>query len=105
MLKPFITYMLRCADGSYYLGHTDELEKRIAEHQHGEGCAWTRNRLPVALVWTHEFPDRDAARAAEQQIKRWSRAKKEALLAGDYDRLRLLSGRSRLSRAVRDASK
>lgn len=71
MLKPFVTYMLRCADGSYYLGHTDELEKRIAEHQ----------------------------------IKRWTRAKKEALIAGDYDRLHLLAGRSELSHAVRDASK
>ena len=100
MLKPFITYMLRCADGSYYLGHTDELEKRIAEHQHGEGCAWTKSRLPVELVWRQEFPDRDAARAAEQQIKRWSRAKKEALIAGDFDLLRLLAGRSKLSRAA-----
>lgn len=99
-LKPFFAYMLRCADGSYYLGHTDELEKRVAEHQHGEGCAWTKSRLPVDLVWCQEFPDRDAAREAEQQIKRWSRAKKEALIAGDYDRPRLLSGRSRLSRAV-----
>ena len=105
MLKPFFAYMLRCADGSYYLGHTDELEKRIAEHQHGEGCAWTKNRLPVDLVWSQEFPDRDAAREAEQQIKRWRRAKKEALIAGDYEQLRVLAGRSRLSRAVRDASK
>jgi predicted GIY-YIG superfamily endonuclease len=105
MLKPFVTYMLRCADGSYYLGHSDELEKRIAEHQHGQGCAWTKSRLPVELVWRQEFPDRDAARAAEHQIKRWTRAKKEALIAGDYDRLQLLAGPSELSRAVRDASK
>ena len=69
MLKPFVTYMLRCADGSYYLGHSDELEKRIAEHQHGQGCAWTKSRLPVELVWRQEFPDRDNARAAEHQIK------------------------------------
>jgi tRNA/rRNA methyltransferase len=87
MLKPFFTYMLHCADGSYYLGHTDELEKRIAEHQYGEGCAWTKSRRPVALVWRQEFPDRDAARAVEQQIKRWTRAKKEALIAGDFDLL------------------
>jgi tRNA/rRNA methyltransferase len=100
MLKPFFTYMLRCADGSYYLGHTDEIEKRIAEHQHGQGCAWTKSRLPVELVWRQEFPDRDAARAAEHQIKRWTRAKKEALIAGDFDRLQPLAGRSQLSRAV-----
>ena len=105
MLKPFVTYMLRCADDSYYLGHTDELDKRIAEHQHGEGCEWTKSRRPVELVWRQEFPDRDAARAAEQQIKKWNRAKKEALIAGDFDLLLILAGRSRLSRAVRDASK
>lgn len=105
MTKSFVTYMLRCADDSYYLGHTDELEKRFAEHQHGEGCTWTKSRLPVKLVWRQEFPDRDAARAAELQIKRWSRAKKEALIDGHYDRLRLLAGRSKLSHAVRDASK
>lgn len=67
-------------------------------------CA--KNELEsVEVVWRQEFPDRDAARAAEQQIKRWNRAKKEALIAGDFDLLHLLAGRSKLSRAVRDASK
>ncbi len=105
MLKPFFTYMLRCVDGSYYLRSTDELGKRIAEHQAGQGCDWTKRRLPVELAWRQEFPVRDAARAAELQIKRWSRAKKEALIDGDDDRLSLLAGRSKQSRAVRDASK
>jgi predicted GIY-YIG superfamily endonuclease len=105
MNRPFFAYMLRCADGSYYTGSTDELEKRIAEHQHGEGCAWTETCLPVELVWVQEFQTRDEAREAEHQIKRWSRAKKEALIAGNFDLLRLLASRSQLARAVRDASK
>jgi tRNA/rRNA methyltransferase len=100
VMKPFYTYMLRCADGSYYVGQTDELEKRIAEHQAGQGCDWTKRRLPVELVWRQEFTDRDAARLAEQQIKGWSRAKKESLIEGDFDRLSLLAGRSKLSRAA-----
>jgi predicted GIY-YIG superfamily endonuclease len=100
MVIPFFTYILRCADGSYYTSSTDELDKRIAEHQNGEGCAWTRKRLPVEFVWRQEFPTRDEARAAEHQIKRWSRAKKEALIAGDFDLLKLLAGRSQLSRAA-----
>jgi len=100
MLKPFFTYMLRCGDGSYYLGHTDELDKRIAEHQAGQGCDWTKKRLPVELLWRQEFPDRDAARAAELQIKRWSRVKKEALIDGDFHRLSILAGRSKMSRAA-----
>ena len=105
MLKPFFTDMLQCADGSYYTGSTDELEKRIAEHQNGEGCEWTRKRQPVEFVWRQEFPTRDEARAAELQIKKWSRAKKEALIAGNFELLHILAGRSKLSHAVRDASK
>jgi predicted GIY-YIG superfamily endonuclease len=105
MLKPFFTYILQCADGSYYTGSTDELEKRIAEHQNGEGCEWTRKRLPVEFLWRQEFPTRDEARAAELQIKKWSRAKKEALIAGKFELLHILAGRSKRSRAVRDASK
>lgn len=105
MLKPFFTYILHCADGSYYTGSTDELEKRIAEHKSGEGCTWTRKRLPVEFVWRQEFATREEARAAEYQIKGWNRAKKEALIAGDFDLLHILAGRSKLSRALRDASK
>ena len=104
MVKPFFAYILHCADGSYYTGSTDELDKRIAEHQNGEGCAWTKSRLPVQFVWRQEFASREEAREAEHQIKRRSRAKKEALIAGDFDLLKLLAGRSQLSRAVRGAS-
>lgn len=64
-----------------------------------------RHAFCVKLVWVQEFQTRDEAQEAEHQIKRWSRAKKVALIAGKFDLLRLLASRSHLARAVRDASK
>jgi len=84
----FHAYLLRCADGSYYVGHTDSFETRIAQHQSGAIPGYTATRLPVSLVWSEEFGTRDEALSAEQQIKGWSRKKKEALIAGDFAALR-----------------
>lgn len=84
-------YILRCADGSYYVGHTTHLELRLAEHQADEGGEWTQRRLPVELVFSQEMPDKDAAFQAEQQLKGWSRAKKEALIAGNWDLVKWLA--------------
>jgi len=84
---PFFTYLLRCNDGSYYVGHTDNLDTRMAQHQSGTLGGYTAKRLPVALLWSQEFSTRDEAFAAERQIKGWSRAKKEALIGGDWDRV------------------
>ena len=86
-MKPFFVYMLRCADGSYYTGHTDELERRIGQHQAGEVPGYTHEKRPVELVWSQETAGRDEALAAELQIKGWSRSKKEALIAGDWARV------------------
>ena len=83
--------MLRCADGSHYVGHTDHLEARIGSHQSGLIQGYTQKRRPVVLVWSQEFAERDEAFRAERQIKGWSRAKKEALIRGDWDGLKLLS--------------
>lgn len=80
----FWVYILRCADNSYYTGHTDSLEKRIAEHQSGEVEGYTSTRLPVVVVFSQEFPSREEAKACERQIKGWSRGKKEALIRGDW---------------------
>jgi len=80
----FWAYVLRCSDGSYYTGHTDELERRVAEHQSGEIPGYTQKQLPVTLMWSQEFPSREEALAAELQIKDWSRAKKEALFRSDW---------------------
>jgi tRNA/rRNA methyltransferase len=90
----FHTYLLRCSDGSYYAGHTEDLEYRLAQHQSGALGGYTAKRRPVALVWSEMFSERDEAFAAERQIKGWSRAKKEALIAGDFDALRRLASRS-----------
>jgi putative endonuclease len=80
----FFVYILRCNDGSYYTGHTDDLDKRMAEHQQGLGADWTRRRRPVELVWCGDAPTRDETFAFERRVKNWSRAKKEALIAGDW---------------------
>ena len=88
MARPFYVYMLRCVDGSYYTGQTDDLEKRVAEHQLGGKCLYTTTRRPVVLVWSLGFPTRDEAKLAEARLKKWSRAKKEALCSDDIELLR-----------------
>ncbi|MBI5919036.1 MAG: GIY-YIG nuclease family protein [Nitrosomonadales bacterium] len=81
----FWTYILRCADSSYYTGHTDNLEKRIAEHHSGAiTSCYTYTRRPLELVFTQDFKTREEALASEQQIKGWSRKKKEAMMRGDW---------------------
>jgi predicted GIY-YIG superfamily endonuclease len=94
MTKAWV-YILKCADGSYYSGHTTNLKLRLAEHQSGEIDGWTKHRLPVELVFAQEMPDRDQAFLAERRIKGWSRAKKEALIAGDWEALRRLAKKPR----------
>lgn len=85
-------YILRCADGSYYTGTTrTELELRIAKHQQGMFDGYTSDRRPVELVFSEYFERILDAIAMERRIKGWSRAKKETLIAGDFDRLRELS--------------
>jgi putative endonuclease len=88
-------YMLRCADGSYYVGSARlGSERRLAEHNSGAYGGYTSKRLPVVMVWVDHFPDITDAIAVERQIKGWSRAKKEALIRGDYELIRLLAKRS-----------
>ena len=87
----FFTYLLRCNDGSYYAGHTEDLEVRMAQHHSGALGGHTAKRRPVSLEWSQDFPTRDEAFDAERQIKGWSRAKKEALIAGDWQRISALS--------------
>ncbi|WP_095011016.1 GIY-YIG nuclease family protein [Tsuneonella mangrovi] len=99
---PFWCYILECADGVYYTGHTDDLERRIAEHSVGGFCRFTSARRPVELIWADEFPTREEALASELRIKKWSRAKKEALAAGDWGKLSFYSKppRERLSTSL-----
>ncbi|GAA1798930.1 GIY-YIG nuclease family protein [Nocardioides hankookensis] len=85
------TYMLRCADGTYYVGSTRSLELRLHQHQSGEGATYTRERLPVELVWHEEHEHIGDAFNREKQVQRWSRAKREALIRMDYGALPSLS--------------
>ena len=81
----FWVYILRCADGSYYTGHTDNLDTRIHEHHMGAiSTCYTFRRRPLQLVFSQDLPTRDEALASERQIKGWSRKKKEAMMQGDW---------------------
>ncbi|HLF72358.1 MAG TPA: GIY-YIG nuclease family protein [Dehalococcoidia bacterium] len=84
-------YILRCADGAYYVGSTTNLEARLAEHDMGLGGDFTARRQPTALVFSEPFETLLEARESEMQIKGWAREKKEALIRRDYDALPELS--------------
>ncbi len=94
-MRPFYVYMLKCADGSYYVGQTDDLSHRVAQHHAGTYPGYTCKRRPVELVWSSEMPSRHEAATCEKQIKGWSRAKKEALILGDWARISELGRLSR----------
>jgi putative endonuclease len=84
---PFV-YILRCADGSYYVGSTRvSLEHRLWQHSTGNGCKYTSTRLPIELVFAEEYERVDEAYAREKQIQGWSRKKREALINGEVDSL------------------
>jgi putative endonuclease len=87
-------YMLRCADGSYYVGTArNGLDLRIAEHNSGTFGGYTASRRPVSLVFSEHFERIADAIAAERKLKGWSRAKKQALIAGDWSRIAGLAKR------------
>src|SRR6267154_3573920 len=87
-------YMLRCADGSYYIGSArGSLDHRLAQHHSGELGGYTSTRRPVTLVWSTDFHFITDAIAFERQVKGWSRAKKEALMRGDYAAISQLASR------------
>ena len=90
----YYVYMLRCSDGSYYVGHTNNLEHRLAAHERGAIEGYTLSRRPVDLVFSDQFSTRLEAFHRERQIKGWSGARKEALIKGDWDGLVELSDRS-----------
>jgi putative endonuclease len=87
----FWVYILRCTDDSYYTGHPDNLEARVGAHETGEIPGYTHFRRPLTLAFAQEFPTREEALAAERQIKGWSRAKKEAMMRGDWAKVSALS--------------
>lgn len=86
-------YILHCADGSYYVGATGDIDGRMRKHHDGSASRHTAARRPVTLVRVEKFPDMRAARARERQLKGWTRAKKEALIAGSLPNLRRVAAR------------
>ena len=86
-------YILRCADGSYYVGRTDDLEGRAKAHNDGRGARYTSMRRPVQLVYSESYDSLAKAIERERQLKRWSHSKKQALIVGDAARLKQLSKR------------
>jgi predicted GIY-YIG superfamily endonuclease len=96
---PFYVYILECSDGTYYTGHTDDLDRRMAQHGRGEGSKYTTNRRPLELAWIADFQTRSEAFELERRMHGWSRAKKEALMRGEFDALPGLS----LNREAREA--
>jgi len=84
-------YILKCRDGSYYTGCTTNLEQRIAQHKAGTFSGYTSTRLPLECVWCGEFQSIHDAIDYERKLKRWSRAKKEAVINGDWDSLPVLA--------------
>jgi len=91
-MQSYYVYILRCCDGCYYTGVTNDYELRVGQHQRGiNPSCYTFKRRPVHLVYVTEFEDVNDAISYEKQLKRWSRKKKEALIMGDYDELPGLS--------------
>ncbi|MCZ7582404.1 MAG: GIY-YIG nuclease family protein [Deltaproteobacteria bacterium] len=92
-MNDFYVYILRCSDGSYYVGSTSDVEQRVQAHNDGKAANFTRLRRPVVLAYTEVCESETAAVRRERQIKRWSRAKKEALISGNVAALHGLSRR------------
>lgn len=94
---PFFAYMLECRDTSIYVGHTDDVPRRLDEHNAGKGAAWTRRRRPCRLLYFEEFATEQEATQRELQWKGWTKAKKLALASGNRDELQRLSKRRQSS--------
>jgi putative endonuclease len=80
--RRYFVYIVRCSDGTYYTGYTNDLEKRVRRHNSGRGAKYLRGRLPAALVYSRAFSDRGDALRREWKIKQLSRKDKEALVRG-----------------------
>ncbi len=91
----FHVYILKCSDGTYYTGHTEDLDRRIAEHQSGAFLGYTHDRRPVELMWSETFQTRTDALDREAQVKDWSRKKKEGLFRGDWSTVSAAAASSR----------
>jgi putative endonuclease len=90
-------YILECSDSSFYVGSTSDLAVRVEVHESGKGSKHTAARLPIRLAFSEQHSTLESAVKRERQIKRWTRAKKAALIAGEFGELHNLSRRSQHS--------
>ena len=90
-MKKYYVYILECSDKSYYIGVTNNLERRLSEHTNGTADSYTSKRKPLFLRKFFDFVDIREAISFEKQIKKWSRVKKEALIQENWDKLTVLS--------------
>ena len=96
MNKRLYVYIVECKDESYYTGVTNNVQKRLAEHNSGlDNKSYTYSRRPVKLVFSQEFSDSNEAIRFEKQVKGWSRVKKKALINYDFEQLVKLSKKRR----------
>ncbi len=89
--EKYYVYILKCSDNTLYVGYTQNLKNRLFWHKSGFASQYTSARLPIKLVYTEEHPNENSALERENQIKRWSGLKKEALISGNQEKLRELS--------------
>ncbi|WP_439134741.1 GIY-YIG nuclease family protein [Pseudomaricurvus sp.] len=95
----FWVYILKCADNSYYTGHTDNLEQRLHQHHSRQiPTCYTARRLPLELMFSQSFTTREEALETERQIKGWSRQKKEAMMRGDWEAVSRLAENAEVSK-------
>ena len=95
-MVPFFVYILKCADGSYYVGSTADLERRVAQHNEGRASRHTAARRPVTLAYCEEHETLESALKRERQTKRWTVKKKTALIEGRLVDLKHLARRTRV---------
>lgn len=94
----FTLYILECSDGTFYTGHTDNLDRRLQQHERGHAGAYTASRRPVKLIHVEEFGSRLETLTVERKLKGWSRAKKLAYMKGDWRTVsKLAKGKSRMT--------
>ncbi len=86
-MKSAYTYILKCSNGTYYTGSTNDIQRRVRQHEAGEGANYTRKHLPIELVYVEIHSRIDHAFNREKQIQKWSQRKKEALINGDFNQL------------------
>ena len=104
-MRTYYVYMLRCIDGTFYVGVTNDIERRFAEHCMGEHPGYTNTRRPLRLVYVGEFDRPGDAIAFEKRLKGWSHKKKRAFADQDWPLLkRLASGNAVSVRAPSDTS-